>query len=112
MQFSGTVGPGRGFGRTIGFPTVNIPLTDPTISGIYAAVVRVDDTDFPSAAYADPASGLLEAHLIDWVGDLYGKDITITLGEKVRERETFQDEISLMAAIAADVAMIRESFKK
>ena len=110
MEFSGTVGQGRGFGRTLGFPTANIPLTEACVSGVYAATVRVDGEEFPSAAYADPARGVLEAHLLDWTGDLYDKKITVTLYDKVRDPEVFTDELALMKAIAADVAKIRESF--
>jgi len=62
MEFRGTVGVGKGYGRTLGFPTANIPLTDASASGIYAAVVRVDGEDFPAAVYADPSRSVLEAH--------------------------------------------------
>ena len=112
MEFRGTVGVGKGYGRTLGFPTANIPLTDSSVSGIYAAVVRVDGEDFPAAVYADPSRSVLEAHLIDWVGDIYGKEIVVILKDKVRDSEEFPDELALMAAIASDVGFIRESFKK
>ncbi len=107
---SGTVGEGRGFGRTIGFPTINIPLTDTDLSGIYAAVVRVGGVDYPAAAYADSARGLLEAHLIDWTGDLYGQEVTILVGPHIRGGVTYPDELSLMTAIAADILQVRKLF--
>jgi riboflavin kinase/FMN adenylyltransferase len=111
MEFSGTVGKGRGFGRTIGFPTINIPLADTNVSGIYAAFVRMDDTDFPAAAYADTTRGLLEAHLLDWTGDAYGKDVVITLKDKIRDSAEFGDNAALIAQIAADVAKIRTTLE-
>ncbi|HVX90701.1 MAG TPA: riboflavin kinase [Candidatus Paceibacterota bacterium] len=110
MEFSGVVGVGKKYGRTIGFPTANIPLTDRSVAGIYTATVTLDGETFPAAVYANPERGVLEAHIIDWIGDIYEKPIVVTLREKVRESEEFEDELALMAAIAADVALIRESF--
>jgi riboflavin kinase/FMN adenylyltransferase len=111
MEFSGTVGQGRGFGRTIGFPTINIPLTDKSVSGIYAATVVLDGESFKAAAYADQERGLLEAHILDWAGDCYGKEVAIALGRKIRDAAAFPDEIALMTAIAADVAQIRKELE-
>lgn len=79
-------------------------------SGIFAAKVFVDGKEYSAAAYADPSRKILEAHLLDFSGDLYGKEIEIELFEKIRDAEPFSDETSLQAAIAADVAKIREYF--
>jgi FAD synthase len=112
MRYKGVVLKGRSYGHVLGFPTVNIEMNDEQISGIYAAMVYVDGKEFPAAAYADLSRNTLEAHLLDFGGDLYGKEIEIELLHKIREDEQFPVEASLKAAIAADVAKAREYFKK
>lgn len=106
MEFHGIVGKGKGIGTAFGFPTANIPLED-DISGVYAAVVSVEGNEYPAAAYADRKRNLLESHLLDFSGDLYGKEITVTLGAKVREDKEFANEKELREQIETDVATIR-----
>lgn len=108
MEFTGKVLMGKGYGRTIGFPTANIPLTDPSLSGIYAGTATLPDgTVFKAAIYADDERGLLETHVIDWTGDIYDQPITVVVGQKLREKAVFPDELSLMNAIAEDIAKVR-----
>lgn len=112
MTYEGKVEKGSGAGRRLGFPTANIRLADEEPSGIYAAIVRTDGRAYPAAAYADQARGLLEAHILDFSGDLYGKPVRIELRHKLRDAARFPDEKALSAAIAADVATIRTWFEK
>jgi riboflavin kinase/FMN adenylyltransferase len=109
MEFSGIVQKGFGTGAAFGFPTANIPLTDTTVSGIYAATVVLDGKEYRAATYADQKRGLLESHLLDFSGDLYGKELSVTLHEKVREDKVFDTVEALVAQIAADVAKVRQS---
>ncbi len=111
MRYRGIVQKGRTYGQALGFPTVNISMSGEPVSGIYASRVRVDEAEYPAAAYADSPRNVLEAHLLDFSGDLYGKEIEIELLKKIRDDEQFPDEASLKAAIAADVAKVREYFK-
>ena len=110
--FTGNVQKGAKRGSALGFPTINIPLTDDTLSGIYAARVRIkeDESAYMAAVYADKKRKLLEAYLLDFTDDLYGQEIRIELHEKIREGMTFPDEETLHAAIAQDVAKVREYF--
>ncbi len=110
MEYTGIVEKGSGVGTKNGFPTANISLTDPNLSGIYAAMVRVGTEQHVAAVYADQYRELLEAHLLDWGGDLYGKEITITIGKKIREAERFPDDKALLAAIAHDIALVRKCY--
>jgi len=107
MKFTGTVQKGKGEGKTIGFPTANIQLTDKEVSGIYAGLARVGGKEYVAAVYADQARGLLEAHLLDFDGDLYGKEITVILGEKIREDKVFATIEELVVQIAKDVEATR-----
>ncbi len=96
----------------MGFPTVNIPLTDSSVSGIYAALVRAGVEELRAAVYADQRRKILEAHILDSTVDLYGKAIEIELIDKIREDIPFATEEELKRAIADDVAKVQEYFKK
>lgn len=109
-SYSGTVQKSSGEGARIGFPTANIPLTDTVLSGIFAGEVVVADRVFPGAIYADQRRGLLEAHILDFEGDLYGQNIEVRLQKKIRDDASFENEDALRRAIAADVAEVRAFF--
>lgn len=112
MTYEGTVERGKGTGKKLGYPTVNIRLIDPEPSGIYAAIVTTGGKIYPAAAFADQTRHLLEAHILDFDGDLYGAPVTIELRHKIRDRASFTDVQALETAIAADVATIRTWFEK
>ncbi|HEV3244826.1 MAG TPA: riboflavin kinase [Candidatus Paceibacterota bacterium] len=112
MRYKGIVQKGQERGKQLGFPTVNIPLIGEQASGIFAAKVFIDDKEYFAAAYANISRRILEAHILNFSGDLYGKEIEIELLEKIRDDEKFNDEAGLKAAIAADVAKVREYFTK
>lgn len=112
QAFTGVVQEGEKRGARLGFPTANIALPDADISGIYAARVVADGRPHPAAVYADRRRKLLEAHLLDFSGNLYGKSISIELVEKLREGARFENEVALKAAIADDIARVREYFKE
>lgn len=111
MKFAGIIQHGSGTGKKIGFPTLNIPLDDESVSGIYAAVVIIKGSPYHAAAYADTRRKLLEAHLLDFEDDLYGLEASIELKKKIREDKRFDDETELKNAIAADVRAIEEYFR-
>ena len=110
MEFSGKVVEGQKRGKELGFPTINIPLNVATVSGIYAARVKVGEESYEAAAYADPKRGVLEAHLLDFDQDLYGWQVTIELCKKIRESKKFTDAEELQDAIVRDIVEIRKFF--
>jgi riboflavin kinase / FMN adenylyltransferase len=111
----GTVTVGDGRGRSIGFPTANIvlePGTD-TRDGIYAVRVRDAAGPAPRAAWAgagyigsrptfDGERRFLEVHLLDFSGDLYGRELMVEFLAFIRPDRAFQDVASLAAQIALD----------
>lgn len=107
--YTGLVQKGAGRGRQLGYPTANISLTDAE-SGIFAGRVRVEDKEYRAAVFADPTRKILEAHLLDFSGDLYGKEVSIELCTKIRESEEFTTDDALRAAIGHDVEMVRQYF--
>lgn len=110
MIFTGIIKHGNGTGTKLGFPTLNIPLTDTSVSGIYAAIVTIKGSPYHAAAYADTRRKLLEAHLLHFEDDLYGLEASIELKKKIREDQRFSTEDELKKAIAADIEAIKAYF--
>lgn len=109
--YTGIVIRGKGRAAALGYPTVNIPLKDSGPSGIYSALVKVGDKKYIAAVFADKKRKLLEAHLLNYSGELNGKLISIELYKKIRENKNFQNDKDLRTAIAMDVKKVREYFK-
>ncbi len=106
------VGRGTARAEALGYRTVNIPLDDTSVSGIYAATVKIGEEEYEAVAYADQKRKVLEAHILDFSKDLYGWSVTIALLKKIRDDKRFADDKSLRSAIAGDVAATRAYFKE
>jgi cytidyltransferase-like protein len=109
--YNGIIKKGLGRAMVLGFPTANIPLNNSPVSGVYAARVRIAHDEYSAAVFADQRRNVLEAHILDYSGELKGTSITIELCGKIREHGDFANDSDLRAAIAADVALVREYFK-
>ena len=116
FAISGRVIHGQKLGRTLGYPTANIPLGQrlPPVHGIYA--VRVQGAglrDWPAVASlgtrptVNGREPLLEAHLFDFDGDLYGRRIEVEFVAHLRDEEKFPDLPSLVAQMRHDEARAR-----
>jgi riboflavin kinase/FMN adenylyltransferase len=113
----GAVAHGDARGRTIGFPTANIPLgrhLEPA-RGVYAVTVTLPDgTPRHGAANigrrptvnAGPESRL-EVNLFDFAGDLYGQELAVALHAYLRPEQKFSGLEELRARIAADCVEAR-----
>ena len=112
----GRVVPGRRLGRDLGFPTANLPLERrrAPVAGIFA--VRVHG--IAGSALAGVASlgtrptiagteALLEAHVFDFDGDLYGREIEVEFVAKLRDEERFATLDELSAQMRLDAAAAR-----
>ena len=110
MKYIGTVQKGGEYGQRLGFPTANIHLEDSEVSGIFAATVRVEGKEYGAAVYADQRNKVLESHLLDFSGDLYGKELEVELLEKIRDDKCFESEDEARGAIAGDVAAAQTYF--
>ena len=112
----GTVQHGEGIGRTLGFPTANLAAHNEQFppDGVYAVEVRFGGKTIPGVAnigsrptVSDSGKRLLEVHLIDFMGDLYGLDIEVVFVCFLRPEKKFSDLDALKAGIAADVGRAR-----
>ncbi|MCL4293373.1 MAG: bifunctional riboflavin kinase/FAD synthetase [Acidimicrobiia bacterium] len=110
----GSVERGDGRGAGIGFPTANVAVPAEMClpaDGIYAGTFRGDDgADRPAAIsvgrrptfYPDARASLLEAHVLDFDGDLYGQHAAVRFVERLRDEERFDSVDALVSQIAAD----------
>ncbi|WP_036799373.1 MULTISPECIES: bifunctional riboflavin kinase/FAD synthetase [Photobacterium] len=112
----GRVSHGRKLGRTIGFPTANVPLKRRVspVSGVYAVeVFGVDGAPLPGVAnvgHRPTVNGVrqqLEVHLFDFKSDLYGRQIEVVLRHKLRDEIKFESFDALKAQIERDAQTAR-----
>jgi len=107
-RISGRIIYGNQYGKKLGFPTANLDLHDPEIeSGVYIGKVYFNDTSHNAAIFIDEEKKLLEAHILDFEGNLYGKEIEVEIGEKIREVVKFASEKKLINQILKDLLIVR-----
>ncbi|MEP6484894.1 MAG: bifunctional riboflavin kinase/FAD synthetase [Rudaea sp.] len=117
FSIGGHVVYGQQLGRKLGYPTANLRLGSRVspVKGIFA--VRVHGvSDYPMPAVAslgvrptvNGKEPLLEAHLFDFDGDLYGKKIQVEFAEKLRDEEKFDDLDAMVRQIHRDAAQARK----
>ena len=112
-------------GRTMGFPTANMHLGHclAPAFGVYAVRVNILDNDKVVARHDGVANfgvrpmykvqvPLMETHLFDFDGDLYGKYLSVELVSWIRAEAKFPSLEALIAQIAADAAKAREILAK
>jgi riboflavin kinase / FMN adenylyltransferase len=102
----GKVIKGNKKGKKLGFPTVNIELNENIESGVYAGVVDIDGGKFKAGIFVSSNKKLLEAHIIGFSGDLYGKEIEIEIGKRMRSVMKFEGDKELKAQINKDIQEI------
>ncbi len=112
----GEVVPGAGRGRSLGFPTANLktdrPL--PLPAGVYACQALVDRARYQAVINVGvrPTFGettlAVEAHLLDFSGDLYGRRLGLTFLRRLRDERKFPSVEALRSQIALDVAAARQ----
>ena len=117
FAIEGVVQRGDARGRELGYPTANLTLGDyqrPKY-GIYAVRVTLDDgSEHPGVASLgvrptfDPPQELLEAHLLDFDGDLYGRKVEVALHAFIRAEQKFDSVGDLVAEMKQDEAEARK----
>ncbi|OGI85842.1 hypothetical protein A3A05_02040 [Candidatus Nomurabacteria bacterium RIFCSPLOWO2_01_FULL_41_12] len=102
-KISGKVIRGDGYGKKLGFPTVNLETKDelPKV-GVYAGVALIDDKEYKAGIVIGPGNKT-EAHLIGYNGDAYGKQVVLTIKQFLREYKKFDTEEELINQIKEDI---------
>jgi riboflavin kinase/FMN adenylyltransferase len=116
LRLRGRVVTGERRGRTLGFPTANLHVRPGVLlpaDGVYAVHARVDGAALPAVLNVGirPTFGELrrtiEAHVLDWSGDLYGRWLELDFVARLRGEQRFDGPATLVAQIGADVAAAR-----
>ncbi|MBU6198040.1 MAG: bifunctional riboflavin kinase/FAD synthetase [Xanthomonadaceae bacterium] len=117
FAIGGHVVRGAQLGRKLGYPTANVRLGSRTapVGGVFAVRVRgVRDAAMPGVASlgtrptVDGREVLLEAHLFNFDGDLYGKRIEVEFVQKLRDEEKFDNLDAMVRQIDLDAQAARE----
>ncbi|MBD0330688.1 MAG: riboflavin biosynthesis protein RibF [Thermoleophilia bacterium] len=116
FELEGTVVPGHARGRALGFPTANVALA-PGLAvparGIYAGAAAGHRAAV--SVGVNPHFGgrelRVEAFLLDFDGDLYGRRLLVELWRRLRGERAFADEAELRAQIARDVRAARAAVR-
>lgn len=113
-----TVVRGRGVGRTLGMATANLHPAAEVLPpmGVYAVRTWIGDRAVdgvanlglrPTFAEARPADPVLEIHLLDFAGDLYGASLNIAFIARLRDERTFASPAALLRQVRQDVVEAR-----
>lgn len=114
VEVEGTVVTGDERGGTLGFPTANLDVRPELLvpaNGIYAGAAG--DLRAAVSIGTNPHYGgrerRVEAHILDFSGDLYGQRLLVQLWERLRDEAAFNSENDLIAQIAEDVEAARRA---
>ena len=117
-EVTGKVVRGKAKGRELGFPTANIEYLYQIApsNGIYACLVKVgNDKKWQMAAISTGTrpqykgeEKILEAHILDFTGNLYEKRLKVAFVKKIRNEEVFDSEEGLIKQMQADCTLIRK----
>jgi riboflavin kinase/FMN adenylyltransferase len=116
FEVEGVVVEGDRRGKALGFPTANLDVPDGQMlppKGIYAGAAlghRAAISIGVNPHYGGTALRV-EAHLLDFDGDLYGRRLVVELWKKLRDERAFASEADLIEAIAADVEATRNAVR-
>jgi riboflavin kinase / FMN adenylyltransferase len=114
-RLHGVVGVGRKRGHGLGFPTANLEQIATLLpgDGVYAVRVGYNGTDWPGAANVGPnptfgdQARKVEAHLIGFHGDLYGRKLAIEFLERLRDTRPFSGPTELAQQLKLDIEQAR-----
>lgn len=118
-KIMGQVVPGDGRGKLIGIPTANLSIwAERTIpkTGVYACRAYLGENSYQAVTNIGvrptfenaPVLPRVETHLLDYDGDLYGKELHLEFYERLRDEKKFSAIQELFAQIQADIARARE----
>ncbi len=115
-RVTGTVIPGDGRGRALGIPTANLRVWPEQLlptNGVYATYAWLEGQKYAAATnvgYRPTVDGHdlnVEAHLLDFETDIYGRELTLEFVKRIRDEQKFPNLEALIAQIKADIQRVR-----
>ncbi len=118
-SLSGNVIHGDGRGKHIGLPTANLGFWEEKLvpgNGVYAAIAKINNQSFMSVInignrptfYEQPTLKTVEAHILDFNQEIYGREIQLDIIERIRPEKKFASAQELMVQINQDIQFARE----
>ena len=125
-SISGRVVRGDSVGRQLGFPTANVQMKHnrPPLTGIFAVELAMPSAQHGARMLRGVASlgvrptlvqggrPVLEIHIFDFAGDLYGEHVRVDFHHKLRDEEKYADLATLTRQIARDVESAQAYFRR
>ena len=111
FYIDGRVVPGAHRGKALGFPTANLETENELLppNGVYATMTTIDGIVHPSITnvgvrptFGDTAKTTIEAYVLEYDGDLYGRQVRLGFVQRLRDERKFDDVDALRAQIEAD----------
>lgn len=116
----GRVVPGAGRGKGLGIPTANLEIWRARAyprSGVYACFARIDGSErrwktvtnigIRPTFESNQSEAVVEAHLLGFEGDLYGKEMELEFVKRLRDERKFENAEALLARISRDIERAR-----
>jgi len=118
FKLSGIVKKYSQMGRRLGYPTANIPVDPKTIEGLFLGYTYLRDQKLPSIIYIGAPETFnekkkrAESYILDFPDhDLYGKQVTFEVVEKLRDNRKFESAEKLIEQMKQDEQSARHFFK-
>jgi riboflavin kinase/FMN adenylyltransferase len=119
-MIEGVIVKGENRGKNMGFPTINLDTFNELVpkNGVYMTEVELEGKRMPAVTNIgfnptfDGKKFLVETHVLNFSGNLYGREVAIYFHERIRDEIKFDGIDKLKERIAKDVAVAREHFKK
>ncbi len=113
MLFRRKVKPGSRMGQKIGYPTLNFNVgsfADHYSPGVYKCEMTLDNSSYIGALYFGPKlshkSNVLEVHVVNYNGQIYGQFVHFKVGKKIRSPKTFSGLDELKKQIGIDLGKV------
>lgn len=112
----GKVQTGQKRGTVLGFPTANIIYPPEVPEGIYVSHIRVEGKEYDSVTFIGASHTFgetaieCETYILNFSRNIYGKEIEVTLLQKIRENKKFNSADVLVRQIEKDVFFAKKYF--
>ena len=119
-RLTGTVRHGKQLGRTLGFPTANLAFPESLAKprfGVYACLARLPEGNFPAVTNlglrptVDGESVSVESWLLDFDGELYGREVTLDFYDFIRPERKFESLEAMREEIFRNAQQARDALR-